>query len=89
MDKNNTHIIFDAVACEGRFSTGVGCRGGMLGCQDFVRFLIFFSGVVGDTEALVIIERVVPNDGVVLGDIFVTFADWSLGFIGGCRRSVC
>ena len=75
MDKNNTHIIFDAVACEGRFGKGVGCGGGMLGCQGFVRFLAFVSGVVGDTKALRVIKRVIPDDGVVLGDSFRTFAD--------------
>ena len=68
MDKNNTHLIFDAVACEGRFSKGVGCGGGRLGCQGSVRFLTFVSGVIGDTKALGIIKGVVPNDGVVLGD---------------------
>ena len=73
MDKNNTHIIFDAMACEGRFSKGDGCGGGMLGCQGSVRFLTFVSGVVGNTKALRIIKGVVPNDGIVLRD--PTFAD--------------
>ena len=47
----------------------------MLGCQGFVRFLAFVSGVVGDTKALRVIKRVIPDDGVVLGDSFRTFAD--------------